>query len=419
MDMGKTFAEKIFAKKANRTEISPGEIVTITPDVIMTLDADAEIIYRFKQLGPRKVWDPKRIVCFMDHYAPASTERAANVQKMVRDFIKEQGVEHFYDVGEGLSHVMMLEKGHILPGQFAVSTDSHAPSYGCVGAFSCGVGASDMLSIWTTGKLWFKLPESVKVTLSGKIPRGVYAKDIILRVIHHFTVKGCIYHCVEFFGEPIDSMNMSERLVLANLSVEMGVKASYVQVDELTYAFLNKHNKDYDPIFPDKDATYRKYFELNVTELDPMVACPHTVDNVKSISEVKGTEIHQALIGTCTSGQLEDFEIASKILRGKKIHPHVRLLIVPASRSIFAKAIELGYVQTLLSGGATFLTPGCGPCAGIHEGLLANGERCISTGNRNFIGRMGSQQSEIYLGSTATVTASALYGCLADPREFI
>jgi 3-isopropylmalate/(R)-2-methylmalate dehydratase large subunit len=414
--MGKTFAEKVFAKKTNRQEVSPGEIVTITPDVLMTLDADAEIVYRFKQLGMKKVWDPDRIVGSMDHYSPASTVRTATLLKTLREFASEQGIKHFYDVGEGLTHEILIANGHVLPGQFVVGTDSHTPSYGCVGAFSCGIGTSDALPIWATGRHWFKVPHSVKITLSGTLPHAVYAKDIILEIIRHFTSKGCRYDCVEFVGETLAGMNMAERFVLANLSVEMGAKATYVQFDEVTRAFVDRNDKKYEPIVPDEDASYRKTFHLNVAGMEPMVACPHAVDNVRPVKAVEGTEVHQAFIGTCASGRLEDLELAARMLRGRKISRRVRLLVAPASRAIFLKAIELGYVQAFLSAGATFLPPGCGPCMGLHEGLLGDGERCISTGNRNFMGRMGSHTAEIYLGSVATVVASALRGVLADPR---
>lgn len=417
--MGNTFAEKIFAKKAGVSRVSPGEIVTISPDGIMTLDADAEIMYRFRQMGLKKVWAPERIVCFLDHYAPASTLRTANLHKTLRDFVKEQGIQNFYDVGEGMAHELMMAHGHVLPGHFVVGTDSHTPSYGAIGAFSCGLGASDMLSIWATGELWFRVPESVKIVLKGRSPIGVYAKDMVLEVIRHFTAKGCTYMCAEFLGEAVKKLSIAERIVLANVSVEMGVKAAYVQADEVTRDFVAPHGKHYEPILPDPDASYKKTFELNVGSLTPRVACPHSVDNVKPVSEVRGIPIHQAFIGTCTSGRLEEFQVAAKILKGKPLAPGVRLLVAPASRSILLKAMELGYVQELLASGATLLPPGCGPCAGIHEGLLGDGERCISTANRNFIGRMGSLKAEIYLGSVATVAASARTGVLTDPREFL
>ena len=417
--MGRTFAEKIFAKKAKVPKVSPGEIVTFSPDVIMTLDADAEIMYRFQKLGLKRVWAPERIVCFLDHYTPASTLRTANLHKTLREFAREQGIDKFYDVGEGMAHELMIAKGHVLPGQFVVGTDSHTPSYGSIGAFSPGMGASDMLSIWATGELWFKVPESVKIVFKGKMPRGLYAKDLILEVIRHFTAKGCTYMCAEFMGETLKELSVAERIVLANLSVEMGVKATYVQVDEVTRAFMDRFRRDYDPILPDDDASYKATYVLDVERLTPRVSCPHSVDNVKPLSEVAGKKIHQAFIGTCTSGRLEELEVAARILRGRKIAPGVRLLVAAASRDILLEAMGRGYIQDLVAAGATLLPPGCGPCAGIHEGLLGDGERCISTANRNFIGRMGSQLAEIYLGSAATVAASATTGALTDPREFL
>ncbi len=417
--MGKTFAEKIFAKKANRPGIRPGETVVVTPDVLMTLDADAEIVYRFKQLGAKRVWDPDRIVGSMDHYSPASTVRSATLLKTLRDFCREQGITQFYDVGEGVTHEVLLANGHVLPGQFVVGTDSHTPSYGAVGAFSCGIGTSDALPLWATGKHWFKVPESVKVTLSGTMPRGVYAKDLMLQILGHFSTKGCRYECVEYVGEAVRQLSIAERVVLANLSTELGAKAAYVQVDEVTRAYAARAQRPYEPVLPDDEATYSKEYAVNVEKVEPMVACPHAVDNVRPVAAVEGTEIHQAFIGTCASGRLEDLELAARIVSGKPVAQGVRLLIAPASRAIFRTAIDRGYVQELLAAGATFLPPGCGPCMGLHQGLLGDGERCISTGNRNFMGRMGSHKAEIYLGSVATVVASAIKGTLTDPRRVI
>jgi 3-isopropylmalate/(R)-2-methylmalate dehydratase large subunit len=417
--MGQTFAEKVFTKKAKLSKVSPGEIVSISPDALMTLDADAEIMYRFQKLGLKKVWAPERIICFLDHYAPASTERSATLHKRLRDFAREQGIDKFYDVGAGMAHELMIANGHALPGQFIVGTDSHTPSYGSIGAFSPGVGASDMLSIWATGELWFKVPESVKIVFKGMMPKGLYAKDMILEVIGHFTARGCTYMCAEFMGETLKELNIAERIVLANLAVEMGVKATYVQVDEVTRAFVARHNKEYEAILPDGDASYKATYVLDVGKLTPRVACPHSVDNVKPLSEEAGKEIHQAFIGTCTSGRLEELAVAAKILRGRKIPGSVRLMVTAASRDILLEAMERKYIQDLVAAGATLIPPGCGPCAGIHEGLLGDGERCISTANRNFKGRMGSQAAEIYLGSAATVAASARTGVLTDPREFL
>jgi 3-isopropylmalate/(R)-2-methylmalate dehydratase large subunit len=417
--MGQTFAEKIFARKANRPEACPGETVTVTPDVLMTLDADAEIVYRFKQLGVKRVWDADRIVGSMDHYSPASTVRSANVLKTLRDFAREQGIRRLYDVGEGVTHEVLLANGHVLPGHFVVGTDSHTPSYGAVAAFSCGIGTSDALPIWATGRHWFKVPESVKVTLAGTMPRGVYAKDLILDVIRHFTTKTCRYMCMEYVGDAVRQLTIAERVVLANLSTELGAKAAYVQFDEVTQAYAARAGQAYEPVVPDDDARYAKEYRLNVTGLQPLVACPHRVDNVQPVAAVAGTQIHQAFVGTCASGRLEDLELAARITSGKRVAEGVRLLVAPASRAIFRTAIDQGYVQTLLAAGATFLPPGCGPCMGLHQGLLADGERCVSTGNRNFMGRMGSHQAEIYLASVATVVASAVAGVLTDPREML
>jgi 3-isopropylmalate dehydratase large subunit len=414
--VGMTFAEKIFARKTGRKIIRPGEIVSIRPDVIMTLDADAEIIYRFEELGLPKVWEPDRIVCSLDHYAPASTVRTANLHRKMRLFAREQGINRFFEVGDGLTHQIMLERGYALPGLFIVGTDSHTPSYGSIGAFSCGVGASDMLSIWATGELWFQVPRSAKIFLSGRLPTGVFAKDVILAIIRDFTAAGCNYLCAEFAGEALQDMPIAERFVLANLSVEMGVKATYVEVDEITRRYANRSGLPYEAVVPDPDAFYEVNRNIDVASLTPLVACPHAVDNVRPVSELEGMEIHQAFIGTCASGRIEDLATAANILRGKRIIAGVRLLIAPASRTILEEAIEKGYLQILVKAGATLLAPGCGPCSGIHEGLLGEGERCISTANRNFRGRMGSPASEIYLASAATVASSALHGVISDPR---
>jgi 3-isopropylmalate/(R)-2-methylmalate dehydratase large subunit len=417
--MGKTFAEKIFSMKANGQEVSPGNMVTITPDVVVVFDGESEVFYRFEQLGIKKVWDPSRVICFLDHYTPPATVETATLHKKLREFAKEKKIKQVYDMGEGIGHEIMLEKGHVMPGQFVVGHDSHTTAYGSVGAFSCGIGATDMLYVLSMGHLWFKVPESVKITVKGKMPPGVYAKDIALEVIRNLTTKGCTYDCIEYSGETFKELDMSDRTLLTTIAVEMGAKATYVQFDQLTQTYVERNDKTYARIFPDADASYKKYFELNVERLTPMVACPHSVDNVRSIKEVEKTEIHYALIGTCTGGRLKDLEIAARLLRRKKIHPGVRLIIVPASRTILLKGMELGYVQDLLSAGGTFITPGCGPCAGIQGGLLGDGECCISTGNRNFMGRMGSLHAKIYLASTATVAVSALFGVLTDPREYI
>ena len=415
--MGMTFAEKIFARKTGRQAVRPGEILSVRPDVIMTLDADAEIIIRFEELGLPAVWDADRIVCSLDHYSPASTARSADLHRRMRLFARKQGIKRFFEVGEGLTHQIMLEKGYALPGMFIVGTDSHTPSYGSVGAFSCGVGASDMLSIWVTGELWFQVPASARIVVDGHLPTGVFGKDLILAVVHELSSSGCNYLSAEFTGSALNDMSIAERFVLANVSVEMGVKSTYIEVDETTRRYADHHGVPYQAVAPDPDAEYQTVLRLDASAITPRVACPHAVDNVKPVSELEGTAIDQAFIGTCASGRIEDLAVVAEVLRGRRIADGVRLLIAPASRSVMEQALAQGHLQTLLNAGATFLPPGCGPCAGIHGGLLGAGERCISTGNRNFCGRMGNPASEIYLASAATVAASALAGTISDPRR--
>ncbi|MFB3819487.1 MAG: aconitase/3-isopropylmalate dehydratase large subunit family protein [Candidatus Methylomirabilales bacterium] len=414
--MGLTFAEKIFAARAGRA-VRPGDIVTVAPDVVMTLDADAEIMHRFAALGTPRIWAPARVVCSLDHYAPAATVRMADLHRRMRVFAREQGIARFFDVGAGLTHQIMLERGYVLPGQFVVGTDSHTPSYGCVGAFSCGVGASDMLAVWATGRLWFQVPASARFELTGTPALGIFAKDAALAAIHAVGAAGCNYLCVEFDGSGLAGWPLDERFVLANLAVEMGAKAAYVRVDETVRAYAERHGAAGAAVLPDADASYAVRRRIDLARLEPLVACPHAVDRVRPVAAVEGLPIHQAFIGTCASGKLVDLALAARLLRGKRVAPGVRLLVAPASRSVMEAAGEAGYLQALLAAGSTLLPPGCGPCAGIHSGLLGAGERCVSTGNRNFRGRMGSPQAEIYLASTATVAASALRGVLTDPRR--
>jgi len=416
--MGMTFAEKIFTARVGR-RVQPGEIVRIAPDVVMTLDADAEIIHRFQEMGLGKVRGAERIVCSLDHYAPASTIRTADLHRRMRLFAAEQGISRFFEVGEGLTHQIMLERGYVLPGQFVVGTDSHTPSYGCIGAFSCGVGASDMLAVWATGELWFQVPESARFELTGRPAPGVSAKDAVLALLGEVGASGCTYLSAEFHGPALGEWPVDERFVLANLAVEMGAKATYVAVDETVRAQVERHGGAYAPVCPDPDASYRMVRRLDVSGLAPQVACPHAVDNVRPVSEVEGLEVQQAFIGTCASGKREDFALAARLLAGKRVASGVRLLMAPATRGVLEAAAAAGELTTLLAAGATILPPGCGPCAGIHAGLLGEGERCISTGNRNFRGRMGSRGAEVYLASTATVAASALRGVVTDPRRIL
>jgi 3-isopropylmalate/(R)-2-methylmalate dehydratase large subunit len=415
-----TMAQKLLAKKAGKDQTVVGEIVNVEPDLAMSHDNAGLVIKQFRQIGQPRVWNPAKIVIPLDHRAPAESEKTATAHKSIREFVKEQGIKNFYDIKEGICHQVVIEKGHILPGQLAVGTDSHTTSYGCLGALSTGIGATEMAALWATGKIWLRVPESIKIIIDGKMPKGVYAKDVILFIIGEMTVEGASYKSVEFYGETVSKMSVSERFTLCNLSMEMGAKFGVVPFDRVTQKYLSEvTSQRYEPILSDRQAVYEKEFLFYVSKLEPQVACPHNVDNVKPVSEVKGIKIDQVVLGSCTNGRLDDLEIAAKILKGKKVHPHIRMLVLPATRTIFSQAIKKGYIQIFLDAGAVILNPGCGPCLGAHEGILAAGERCVATTNRNFKGRMGSPDSEVYLASPALAAATAVRGEIADPREYI
>jgi 3-isopropylmalate/(R)-2-methylmalate dehydratase large subunit len=415
-----TMAQKLLAKKVSKAQTVVGEIVNVEPDLAMSHDNAGLVIKQFRQIGQPKVWNSDKIVIPLDHRAPAESEKTASAHKSIREFVKEQGIKNFYDIKEGICHQVVIEKGHILPGQLAVGTDSHTTSYGCLGALSTGIGATEMAALWATGKIWLRVPESIKIIIDGKMPKGVYAKDVILFIIGEVTVEGASYKSVEFYGETVAKMSVSERFTLCNLSMEMGAKFGVVPFDRVTQKYLSEvTSQSYEPILSDSEAVYEKEYLFYVSKLEPQVACPHNVDNVKPVAEVKGIKIDQVVLGSCTNGRLDDLEIAARILKGKKVHPHVRMLVLPATRTIFSQAIKKGYVQTFLDAGAVILNPGCGPCLGAHEGILAGGERCVATTNRNFKGRMGSPDSEVYLASPALAAASAVRGEIADPREFL
>jgi 3-isopropylmalate/(R)-2-methylmalate dehydratase large subunit len=416
--MGKTFAEKILALKSGKKSVKAGEIVTISPDVVLSHDNTAAISKKFKQIGVKKVKYPEKIVIPLDHCIPAASEKYASNHKTVREFVKEQGIKNFYDINAGVCHQVLPEKGHILPGTLVLGADSHTTTYGAFGAFSTGIGRSEVASIWATDEIWLRVPETIKINIEGGISPGIYPKDIILHIIGDLGADGALYKAVEFSGKVIRKMGTGGRMTLCNMTVEMGAKIGYVEPDEKTIQWLvARTNKKYEIIKSDADAKFEKIIDFDISNLEPQIACPHTVDNVKPVSEVVGTRIDQTLIGTCTNGRLEDLKVASKILRGKKISSGVRLLVFPASMEIFAQAMELGILQELLKSGAVIMNPGCGPCLGAHEGALAPGEVCLSTANRNFKGRMGCKEAEIYLASPAIVAVSSLYGEITDIKE--
>jgi 3-isopropylmalate/(R)-2-methylmalate dehydratase large subunit len=416
--MGKTFAEKILALKAGLDETIPGQIVTVQPDKLLTHDNTSAIAKTFRKIGVNRVANPGMNVIILDHVVPAANETYAQSHKETREFVGEQGISAFYDVGEGICHQVLPEHGHALPGMLIVGSDSHTPSHGALGAFAAGIGRTEAAAVMATGEIWLRVPESMRITVEGALPERVSAKDLVLHIIGDVKADGADYRSVEFAGPTIEAMSVGSRQVLCNMAAEMGAKNGYVAPDDTTRAWLAGRSEDaYQEIYPDPDAAYAQMLHYEVGDLSPQVAKPHRVDNVVPVTEVAGLQINQALIGTCTNGRLEDLQAAADILRGKRIAPWIRLLVLPASREILLQAVEAGIITDLVAAGATLLNPGCGPCLGAHEGCMAPGERTISTANRNFQGRMGSREAEIYLASPATVAASALIGVITDPRR--
>lgn len=418
--MGQTFAQKILARKAGLEEVEPGQIVTVQPDKLLTHDNTAAIAKIFREIGVERVARPEINVIVLDHVVPAATEGHATNHQQIRRFVEEQGITNFYDVGEGICHQVLPEKGHALPGHLIVGSDSHTPTHGAFGAFAAGIGRTEAASVMATGEIWLMVPHSFRVVVKGGLPKGVYSKDIVLHIIGDLGADGADYRSVEFAGPVVEEMSIASRMVLCNMAAEMGAKAGVVEPDGKTRSWLTgRTSADFQEVLADPDAAYERVIEYDVTELAPQVARPHTVDNVVPITEVAGTRIDQAFIGTCTNGRLEDFRVAARILRGRRIAPNTRLLILPASREVLLAALAEGIIADLVTAGAVVLNPGCGPCLGAHQGVMAPGEVTLSTANRNFRGRMGCKEAEIYLASPAAVAASALTGEIADPREFL
>lgn len=411
-----TIAEKILAKASGKKAVLPNEIVMAEVDVAMSHENADVVLRSFCDIGIKKVWDNEKIVILFDHRIPAESEKSATTHKRLRAFVKEQNIKYFYDMKEGICHQILSEFGHCRPGEVLVGTDSHTTTHGAFGTFATGIGATEMAGVWATGELWLKVPESIKITVSGTFKNYVSAKDLILHIIGELGSDGANYNAVEFHGETIRNMSIASRMVLSNLSMEMGAKVAFVVPDEKTIFYVRKNcDKKVETILPDEDAKYIKEINIDITNLESQVACPHSVDNVKSLKEIAGTKIHQALIGSCTNGRLEDLAIAAKILEGKNIHPEIRLLVIPASRRIYLEAIKNGFIEIFVKAGGLVLNPGCGPCLGAHQGLLAPEEVCVATTNRNFKGRMGSPESFVYLASPATVAASAIRGEISEP----
>jgi homoaconitate hydratase family protein len=416
--MGMTMAEKILAAKSGKSSVTPGEIVDAYPDLVMSHTATWRSASVLQRIGATKLYDPDRLAIVLDHISPAKTEKYAADQQTSRNFARKYGVQKFFDVDAGIAHLVLMEAGHVSPGDLIVGTDSHCTIYGSLGALGTGIGYTEVTSVWITGKLWMKVPETFKIVLNGHFPPGVYAKDLMLHLIGKLGADGCGYKSVEFYGNSVADLSISERMTVTNLAMEMGVKCVFVPPDEKTAEYLHGRNhKDYRPVHADADAVYEKEIDVDISQLEPMVACPHEVENTKPIGEVLGTHIDQAFLGSCANAKYEDLVVAAGVLKGRRVHPDVRLIVTPGSKQIMLEAMNSGVLQTLLESGGMVTNPGCGACAG-DGGMLADGEVCLSTANRNFLGRMGSNKSQIYLSSPATLAASAIHGAISDPREF-
>ncbi len=410
-----TISEEILGRASGTTAIA-GDFVTAKVDYAMSHDGTSVLAVKaFDEMNAGKVWDPGRIVIPFDHLVPANNETTALLHKELRSWAKAQHLSHVFDVGEGICHQLMAEKGFALPGKLIAGADSHSCTYGAFGAFGTGVGATDMAEIYASGKLWFRVPETIKVTVDGTLPKGVVAKDLTLKIIKTIRTDGATYKALEFYGNTIGSLSVSGRMTLCNMAIEMGAKPGIVPPDKKTIEFVESRAMEpYTPVYA-KEATYIDELLFDADIL-PQVACPTDVDNVHDVTEVEGTDIDQVLIGSCTNGRLEDLAEAAQILAGKTVK--CRTLIIPASRSVMLEAVDSGIASILLKAGATICNPGCGPCLGGHMGVLAEGESCMSTTNRNFKGRMGKNAS-VYLGSPLTAAATAVEGKIADPRRYL
>jgi 3-isopropylmalate/(R)-2-methylmalate dehydratase large subunit len=414
-----TFAEKLLARAAGLPSARAGEIVDAYPDLIMSHAASWRCIRMLDRLGTDQLFDPDRIAMVMDHNSPAYTAKTAGDQKLCREFAAAHGIAKFYDVDAGIAHVVLTEAGHVRPGMLLIGTDSHSTIYGALGAAGTGVGFSEVAATWVTGYLWMRVPESIQIAIEGPLAPGVFGKDVMLRLIGDLTADGATYCSVEFGGSYAEGLSVSERMTLCNLAMEMGAKFAYVPPDEVTRAYLEERGvprDSYTELFPDPGAAYQREVAIDGPSLSPQISCPHTVDNVRPVEDVAGTHVDQVFIGSCANAKYEDLAEAASILRGRHIASGVRLIVTPASRTVLQRAVAEGILSVLLEAGALVTNPGCGACAG-DGGVMADGEVTLSTANRNFRGRMGSYQAEIYLGSPAVAAATAVRGAIADPRE--
>lgn len=410
--------EKILAKASGKKEVHTGEIVESKIDFVEINDLYLQTIYSFKEMGGVKVWDNERAAFVFDHYAPAPTIKSADIHAEMRAFADENNLKYHFDINAGVCHQVMPEAGLVYPGMILVATDSHTTTHGAFGAFGTGVGATDMATILISGELWMRVPEIIEIRLDGIPSKYVLPKDVVLFVLGKIKADGAVYKAIEFSGSYVEQLDVPGRMVICNMAVEMGAKTAYMQPNEKVLNYVNARAvRPYTIETTDADFKFAESYTFDISNLSPQIAVPHSVDNVKPIEEVKSIKVNQGFIGACTGGRTEDIGVAAEILRGKKIPRGVRLVVIPASSEVLLESMKLGYIQELLDAGATLSTPGCGPCLGAHEGILAEGEVCITASNRNFPGRMGSTGASIYLASPATVAASVLKGYITDPRN--
>jgi 3-isopropylmalate/(R)-2-methylmalate dehydratase large subunit len=427
--MSMTIAQKILARATGRAHVAVGDVVEPEVDLAMSHENAALVINQFQEIfqgtgrEPR-VWDPSRIAIIFDHRVPAESSKTATNQKKVREFVAAQAIGKFHDIrGDqgGICHQVLPENGYVRPGTVVVGTDSHTTTHGALGAFAFGIGATEMASVWTLGRaLNIEVPGTIKVQVDGHLADGVYAKDLILHLIGRIGAEGANFKVIEFHGEAIRSLPTSGRLTLCNMTVEAGATAGVVPPDDETMRYLEHEAGVGGAIAcfaPDPDAVYDQVIEIEASWLAPQIACPHTVDNVKPVAAVAGTRVHQVVLGSCTNGRLDDLEVAAKILAGRRVADGTRMLVFPASWRIYQQAMDRGYLRTLMQAGAVVCNPGCGPCLGVHQGALGDGETALATTNRNFKGRMGNPTAQVYLSSTAVAAASAIAGVITDPRE--
>lgn len=408
--------EKLLAKKAGKLSIKTGEIVNCDVDLAGINDLYYQTVKSFFEMGGEKVFDSNKVIIFFDHYAPCATITQAENHKKFRKFAKEQAITKLMDIDQGVCHQVLADKGLVYPGKIVVVTDSHTTTHGAFGSFGTGVGATDLATIMLTGKLWFMVPEIFRINLVGEIPKGVYAKDIILNIIGELGADYGVYKAVEFAGPVLKSLSISERMCLCNMSTEMGCKTSYIQPDAITKKYLTETvTEDYEIYETDSSFKYASDLTFDVSKIKPQVAAPSSVDNVFDVTDYLGTKIDEAYLGSCTGGRLADIKVASEILKGKHIAFETRMIVVPASKKVLMEAMNLGYIQILMQAGATITAPGCGACLGVHQGMLTSNEVCISSTNRNFPGRMGAADAKIFLASPAAVAAAALHGKISDP----